>query len=180
MGVDLRPVQTSDEEFLFSVYASTRADEMKLVPWTETQKQDFLRMQFNAQRQHYAVYYPKAQYHVIERDGEAIGRMIVDRSEDTILLMDIALLPEYHNAGIGTRLIKELLDEADKENRPVQLHVETFNPAIKLYKRLGFVKSGEMGIYHEMTRQSASDARRQIALDHRTEDKIKGVKADAR
>lgn len=151
--VSLRSAAAEDEEFLYRVYASTRADEMALTDWTEAQKEAFLRMQSNAQRQSYLAQYPQAEYSVIAKDGAPIGRLIVDRTGRDLLLMDIALLPEYRNAGIGTRLIEELLDEADRTARPVRLHVETFNPAMNLYKRLGFIETGELSFYHEMTRQ---------------------------
>lgn len=153
MDTSLIPAIPKDEEFLLAVYSSTRADEMALVNWTTEQKQAFLLMQFNAQRQYYLDQFPQAQYYIIEQAGQSIGRMIIDRSENIILLMDIALLPEYRKMGIGTALIKDLLEEADRANRPVRLHVETFNPAMNLYKRLGFIKTGEISFYHEMTRQ---------------------------
>ena len=130
----------------------TRADEMALVEWPAPQKEAFLQMQFEAQRTHYRTYYPQAQYYVIERAGQPLGRMIVDRSDRTIRLMDIALLPEYRHAGIGSGLIKALLVEADRAGKPVQLHVEPFNPARQLYERFGFVKTGEVSFYLEMTR----------------------------
>lgn len=151
--VTLFPATPEDSTFCFRVYASTRAEEMALVNWTDEQKEAFLLMQFNAQRQHYLANYPNAQYYVIDRAGQPIGRMIIDRSGNTVLLMDIALLPERRNEGIGTGLIKELLEEANRTGRPVRLYVESFNPAMNLYKRLGFVKSGEISFYHEMTRQ---------------------------
>ena len=153
VDITLRTATPEDNPFYLRVYSSTRADEMALVDWNAAQKEAFLKMQFEAQRQFYLANYPEAIYYVIERAGQPVGRMIVDRSDKTIRLMDIALLPEHRNAGIGSGLIKELLEEADHANRPVLLHVETFNPAMKLYKRLGFVKSGELSFYHEMTRQ---------------------------
>jgi ribosomal protein S18 acetylase RimI-like enzyme len=107
-------------------------------------------MQSNAQMAHYKIYYPQAEYQIILRDGVAIGRLIVDRSKDPLLLMDIALLPEYRNARIGTTLIKDLMAEATDRDWSVSLHVEVFNPAMKLYDRLGFVKIAEQGIHHEM------------------------------
>lgn len=147
----LRPVGMGDDDFMYCVYASTRMDEMALVDWVDEQKEAFLRMQFHAQTKHYRSQYPNAECQIIQReDGIPIGRLIVDRSNDFILLMDIALLPEFRNAGIGTTIMQDLMAEAAYTNRPVMLHVETFNPAMKLYERLGFVKSGEQGIYHEM------------------------------
>ncbi len=151
MTIELCPARAEDEEFLFAVYASTRASEMALVPWSVEEKEAFLRMQSRAQRSHYAIHYPQAGYFTIQRDDLPIGRMIVDRTQDPILLMDIALLPEYRTQGIGTALIRELMAEAAGRNRGLMLHVEIFNPARRLYERLGFVKTGEIGIYQEMT-----------------------------
>ncbi len=157
MGVDLqvclRLAVTEDEPFLQAVYASTRAEEMAIVPWAPEQKLAFVQMQYRAQRQSYQNQFPDSQIYVIELGSQPVGRMIVDRSATAILLMDIALLPEYRNHGLGTALMRDLLDEADRLHRPVQLHVEDFNPAMHLYLRLGFVKTGEAGIYSEMTRQ---------------------------
>lgn len=154
----LRPVVTGDEDLLYRIYASTRMDEMASVNWTEAQKEEFLQMQFNAQTIHYRNHYPNAEYQIIQcEDGLPAGRLIVDRSGGSILLMDIALLPEFRNAGIGTILLKELLAEAAHKSQPVILHVEAFNPALRLYKRLGFIKTGENGIYHEMVCTPGSD-----------------------
>ena len=149
--VILRTTEPQDDSFLFQVYASTRTDEMALVNWNETQKFDFLLMQFNAQRQHYLNYFPQAEYSLIcQSENRPIGRMIVNRSGEEILLMDIALLPEYRNTGIGTCLIRDLLNEAQMKGQPVNLYVEVFNPARRLYERLGFSKVGMDGIYYKM------------------------------
>ncbi len=162
MGVDLtvavRPVEVADEEFSLSVYASTRADELALVDWTDEQKAAFVQMQFDAQRQSYLYQYPQAQFYIIEEAGRRAGRMIVARSADSILLMDIALLPEFRGRGIGSVLLRELIEEADHANKTVQLHIEPFNRAIELYSRLGFIKSGQIGYYFEMTRQPKAEA----------------------
>lgn len=146
----LRPVELGDDEFVYRVYASTRADEMALVNWTPEQQEAFLRMQVNAQREHYKIHYPNAEYHIIQREDIPVGRLMTERSKDDILVMDIALLPEYRNAGIGTAILTGLINEAGRENLSVVLRVEFFNPAIGLYTRLGFVKTREISVYHEM------------------------------
>jgi ribosomal protein S18 acetylase RimI-like enzyme len=107
-------------------------------------------MQFKAQRQYYLQEYPSAEYHIIQRDGVDIGRRIVNRAGGEILLMDIALLPEYRNGGIGTALIRDLMAEAEQTDRPLRLHVEFFNRALRLYERLGFSKIGDVSVYFEM------------------------------
>ena len=154
--VALRPIQPEDEAFLYKVYASTRADEMAITGWTAVQQEAFLQMQFHAQRQYYLQEYPSAEYHVIQRDGIDIGRRTVNRAGGEILLMDIALLPEYRNGGIGTALIQDLMAEAAQAGQPMRLHVEFFNPALRLYERLGFSKIGEIGVYYEMEWRSGA------------------------
>ncbi len=166
MAISLSPASDHDNPFLFQVYASTRAEEMALVDWTLEQKAAFLQMQFNAQRHHYSVYYPAATYHIIRRDDVPIGRMIIHRSANEILLMDIALLPTSRNSGIGTRLIRQLQDEAASTGQAVHLHVESFNPARRLYQRLGFYPISESGIYIEMEWQARSEQDRGALPDH--------------
>ncbi len=148
--IKLRPELPEDAAFLQRLYASTRTEEMKLVPWNDFQKKAFLQMQFDAQSTHYHRYYPRASYDVILLDGHAIGRLYVHRDEDGINLIDIALLPEHRGAGIGGRLLNDLLSQAAAERKPVRIHVERENPAMRLYTRLGFRKIEDQGVYYFM------------------------------
>jgi len=150
MSFSLRPVSLDDQAFLFQVYASTRLEEVALVPWNDEQKQAFLQMQFNAQTQSYQREFPGAEYLVILHDGVPAGRLTIERSDKAILLIDIALLPAYRNFGIGSGLIQDLKLEAQNTGKPLRLNVENFNPAFRLYERLGFEKIDEAGCYYCM------------------------------
>jgi len=150
MSLDLQPVRTEDEPFLFELYASTRSDEIALVGWDKPQQEAFLRMQFKAQRSSYAMQFPNADYRIIVHDGRAAGRLIVDRSGDDILLIDVALLPEFRNAGIGSALMRQVMAEAARTRKALKLHVEKMNRARHLYDRLGFSTISDNGIYLEM------------------------------
>ena len=143
----LRPSTPEDEQFLRAVYASTRADELALVPWSDEQKRAFTDMQFNAQNADYRRNYPDAQYAVIEVQGISAGRLYVDRCSREIRIIDIALLPEHRGAGIGTRLLRALQDEARAAGKTLTIHVEKFNPALSLYHRLGFQQVEDKGVY---------------------------------
>jgi len=149
----LRPCEPEDAEFLYRVYASTRQEELAQVPWSDTEREAFLRMQFHAQHTHYHTHYADADYQIILLAGVPIGRLYVDRSATEIILMDIALLPNLRGGGIGTKLIRAVLEEADHAGIMTSLYVEQSNPAMRLYKRLGFQQIKDEGIYWRMERQ---------------------------
>jgi GNAT superfamily N-acetyltransferase len=116
-------------------------------------------MQFNAQHRCYQDQFPTASYDVIRAGDRDIGRLYVDRREAEICVIDIALLPEFRNAGIGGALLRGLLAEADRGGKRVCIHVERFNPALLLYRRLGFVPVEENGVYLQMERLPAPPTR---------------------
>lgn len=145
--IRLRPILPEDQPFLQRVYASTRAGELQQVDWDAKQKDDFLAMQFNAQHTHYMEHFPDASFQVILDGEEPIGRLYVDRRSDEIRVIDIALLPEFQRAGIGTGLLETVLAEGRERGLPVRIHVEKFNPALHLYQRLGFRHIEDQGVY---------------------------------
>ncbi len=143
----LRVATEADLDVLFEIYASTRTEELAVVPWTDAQKEAFLRMQFQAQHQYYRQTYPDARFDVIVHGDTPVGRLYVDRREDEIRLIDIALLPAHRARGIGSALLGELLAEAERAGKPVRIHVEHNNPARRLYERLGFRPLEDRGVY---------------------------------
>jgi ribosomal protein S18 acetylase RimI-like enzyme len=145
--VGLRSVAAGDEEFLFTVYAATRQDEIALTDWSHLQKEEFLRMQFIAQHRHYVEYYPGAQFQVIQVGGQPAGRLYLHHRKSEIRIIDIALLPEFRNRGIGSSLLGQVLAEGRRCGLPVTIHVECFNPALHLYERLGFRLVEDKGVY---------------------------------
>jgi ribosomal protein S18 acetylase RimI-like enzyme len=149
-SIVLRPITPEDDSFLASLYASTRAQELAQTNWSEEQKAMFCRLQFNAQTTDYQRNYPDASFQIIERDGVATGRLLVLRSDEAVHVIDISLLPEHRGAGIGTKLLRELQDEARAAGKKLSIHVEQFNPARLLYERLGFKQIEEKGVYFLM------------------------------
>jgi ribosomal protein S18 acetylase RimI-like enzyme len=144
--ITLRPVTEADLNFLFSVYASTREQEMALVPWTPEQKEAFVRMQFEAQRRHYAAEHPQAQHAVICLDQSPVGRIYFDPTTETFHILDVTVLPEYRNRGIGSTLLSRTLEQARAVGKPVTIYVETYNPSLRLFERLGFARAQENGL----------------------------------
>lgn len=155
--ITFRPIADEDGEFLYRLYASTRTEEMAITGWNETDVENFLRMQFRLQHVQYMENYKNGgTFEIILVDNTPAGRLYVQRKPDDIRIIDIALLPEFRGKGTGSKIMKELMNEADNENLPLSLHVEQNNPALGLYENLGFVRKDLVGIYYFMERPPAS------------------------
>lgn len=159
--IQLRRITEADLPVLYRIYASTRAEEMALVPdWTEEQKTAFLTQQFMAQHQYYQKFYENAEFYIIEYNSEPIGRFYIHwtYSPQEVRIVDIALLPGFRGKGIGTNIFENIFEKATSLGKAVTIHVEYNNPALKLYKRLGFRKIGEFNsVYYLMEWKSDSE-----------------------
>ena len=151
-GLTFRPIADADLAFLSALYASTRAEELAVTPWSDAQKAAFLDMQFQAQHAHYQKYYPNADWLVIEQAGQDVGRLYIERSASEHCIIDIALLPAHRGKGFGAALLTDLIDEASAFDKSVSIHVEKNNPARRLYQRLGFTVAEDKGVYDLMIR----------------------------
>ena len=149
-AVTFRPIEAADEELLYRIYASTRTAELAPVPWTDEQKESFLRMQFRAQSVDYAANYPDAELRIVLVGGEAAGRLYLHETPGELHIIDIALLPAHRGAGLGGSLLRDIQTRAARAGKPLRIHVERFNPALHLYERLGFRQTGDDGLYFLM------------------------------
>ena len=145
--IALRPVVSGDHDFLVEIYGTTRAEEMAMVPWTDEQRQLFIRSQFDAQQTHYGQKYPTAAHDVILFEGEKVGQLYVARLDQEIRIVDITVIPTRRNRGIGSYLIKQVLDEAQHKNKRARIYVEEFNPSLNLFNRLGFKMREQHGFH---------------------------------
>ncbi|HLM57530.1 MAG TPA: GNAT family N-acetyltransferase [Pyrinomonadaceae bacterium] len=157
--VTLRPVTGEDYEEMVRVYASTRADELALVPWDDAQKLAFCRMQYEAQKKDYDARFPEAEYDVLMLDGRTAGRVWIGRDEQEIRLLDIALLPWAQNRGVATAIFGRLIEEARASGRRLRHMVFVTNlDALRLYERLGFVVFEDVRGYKHMEWRPAGAA----------------------
>lgn len=150
-GVTLRPITGDDLEFLRRLYASTRQDELAAVPLTDTQREQLIRLQFDAQQAHYRQQFPHARFDLVVRRGGAIGRLYVDRHEDAHYVIDITLMPEHRGQGVGAHLMRGVMAAAAAAGRPVRLDVRRDNlAAARFYQRLGFATTVVGAVYVAM------------------------------
>jgi GNAT superfamily N-acetyltransferase len=158
--VTARPVRLpADAEALISVYAATREAELRVLGWPEGQIDAFIRMQFEAQDRHYRSFYPGASHSVVEVGGQVAGRLIVERSEAEIRIVDLALLPEFRRAGVGSAVVERLCEEADGGGLPIRCHVEQSNEARRFWEHHGLVATGLDGAHIAMERACVTSAR---------------------
>jgi GNAT superfamily N-acetyltransferase len=158
LGVSYRPSTEDDLSFLATVYASTRVEEVASTGWPEEMQLQFLTHQADAQHRHYRRTYPNAEWLVIERGGEAVGRLFIEEWSDQVRLIDIALMPQGRGGGVGGAILADLQEMAAAAGKALTIHVERNNPAMRLYLRLGFVKIDEHGVYDLMEWRSAPAA----------------------
>lgn len=150
LGISYRSMGAGDLEFVGAVYASTRAAELAVTGWTDLQARTFLAQQHRAQHHHYQTYYDGAEWLVIERRGEDLGRLYLAAWKDEIRIIDIALLPGARGRGIGGAILSDVIEWARRAGKGVSIHVEKHNPARRLYERLGFRLAEEKGVYDLM------------------------------
>jgi len=146
----LRPVTEADASVLLELYASSRAQELSVVPWTPEQKKAFVEMQFAAQQAHYKAEHPQAGHSMICLEGVPVGRLYLDRAAEKFHILDITVLPQQRNAGIGSWVLRQIMEEAAGLGKPVTIYVETFNPSLRLFERLGFLRAQETGVHFLM------------------------------
>lgn len=149
--VTVRHAAPHESEFIFEVYAASRADEVAMFGWDVAQTDAFLRSQFDIRGRSYAMQFPRATHSVIVFEKNNAGTMVIDRAEGAFTLVDIAVLPEYRRRGIASHLLRELQTQAAEENKSVVLHVEKINAtALKLYRKHEFDVTAETDLYYEM------------------------------
>lgn len=141
----IRESVSADTPFFEKLYFETRKNEFAQLGWDAPQLEALLKMQFNTQTQGYRMQFPDARDFVIEADNEAVGRLI---TTNEIRLVDIAVLPDSRNRGIGSFVLGRLLEDAEIREKTIYLQVLKTNiAAIRLYERFGFEETGESDLY---------------------------------
>ena len=147
----LREACGEDEAFLKRLFFELHQGDADDWPGlTEGQRTGLLELQFRAQREQYSAMFPGAEHSLILFGGEPAGRLLVDRTSVEIYIIDLAVSREFRNRGIGTVILRKLLDESATAGRRVAFRVEKTNPAIKLYERLGLKIVSDEGLHWKM------------------------------
>ena len=150
LGVSYRPMTADDLPFVAALYASTRREEVARTGWPGEMQEAFLRQQHEAQHSHYSIHFADAEWLIVEREGAAIGRLYLREDPGRLHIIDISLIPQCRGRGIGGAILRDILALARASGRGVSIQVEKFNPARRLYDRLGFRAVEDLGIYDQI------------------------------
>ncbi len=130
MQIELRQIETSDFDFLWQLHNAALKDYVAQTwGWDE-----------NRQRENFIKTFNPSEGKIIVVEGKDAGYLWVIEKELEVLLASIRLLPELQNHGIGSKIIRDLLENSEK---PIRLQVLKVNPARRLYERMGFKICGE-------------------------------------
>jgi ribosomal protein S18 acetylase RimI-like enzyme len=150
-GIAYREMTGDDLPFVAALYATTRARELEPSGWPDDMKAAFCDQQHRVQHAQYRATYKDAEWLIVERDGTPVGRFYIDWNEaDGLLLIDLSLMPEQRGSGVGGAILRDAIAMARGAGRSVTLHVERFNPARRLYERLGFRIEEELPFHLRM------------------------------
>ena len=134
----LRRCEASDDAFLYDVFSTTWASEVAALP-NQKLARHVLRIQHIAQERRLASRYPGHERFIVVEDGQSAGRLYVHDQGPSLNVIDLTLMPQFRSRGIGTRLFRDLFEEAGQDGRTVTLRVgRTNHRATDLYTALGF------------------------------------------
>ena len=148
--ITLRPATAEDAAFIENVYKSSRGDDLRGLGWDESRVDEFLSMQFEAQSTFDTADHEHAIDQVILYSNKPVGRLLIDSGDQELRCLDLAVLPDFRNRGVGTFLLRNLQNQAAKSRRSLRLQVIRFNRAISLFERLGFIRTSESGTHFQM------------------------------
>ena len=137
-AISLRPALPNDAAFLYALYCDTRAEELGAWGWGDAERSAFLQLQYRAQQAHFRTYDPAVEDNIVDRGGQAVGRLMLWRASGQIYVVDVALMREYCSIGIGSLLIRRLQAEATQCDLPLRLQVMAASRAVRFYERLRF------------------------------------------
>ena len=157
MPLSLRPALPQDQPFLYQLLYENFYDNLAAWAWDPSIRTPLLNMQIQGQQASYAANYPHADHGIIVLDGQAIGRLLVDRGPEIHTLVDITIRKQNRGAGIGTVLVRSLCIEAEMARKPLRLQVRSDNRAKNLYQRLGFRLIEDLAITWVMERTPGSN-----------------------
>ena len=150
MDQDIRLIEYTDDDYEF-VYEVKKNAYKKYVEecwgaWIEDDQRKYFNNFINAVKNNaYVIFQGK------EKIGFYNGELLKNGNYE---IGNICIIPKFQGKGIGTQILKDVLHKYKNHNIEIQYFKQ--NPVGKLYKRLGFVNSGETKFHYQMIKQKVN------------------------
>ena len=146
----LRVQRDDDDGFAAALYSSTRGD-LRQMPADPAVIEQLIAMQQRMQSHGYRQAYPHAAYLILQHGDTPIGRLVLERQDQLLHLVDIAILPAAQGQGAGSAVLRGLQAQAGAQQCRIHLAVNKSNAAARaLYQRLGFRPRGENDVQEQL------------------------------
>lgn len=127
MQITLRPARTQDFDYCESLYFAGMGRIIQE-----------LKLDMSAQIAGFRQQWELAQVRIIKFGGADIGWLQSTTRGDTLFLAQLFVDVSFQRRGIGSEVMRRLIAEATQASQAMTLGVVKINPALQLYKRLGF------------------------------------------
>ena len=135
-SIELRPATEADREFCYALHEATMRDYVAAIwGWDDSVQRDFFDRGWDP-----------AITQIVTRDGADIGILKLKEQDLATYITLVEIHPDHQGRGIGGAVVREVVADADRRGRPVDLDVLTVNArAQALYRRLGFAEQYRHG-----------------------------------
>ena len=149
-SVTRRAATEQDDAFLFALFKAVRLPDFEPAHLAPAQLDMLMSIQYAGQKQSYGAQYPSG-HDIVLLDGKPIGRMWLYRGPSEHHLVDISLLPEFRNRGIGARVVAESIAAARAAGLRLCCSVALTNRgSLRFHQRLGFQIVGQDEVYYDL------------------------------
>ncbi len=139
-----RPATPNDEKFVHSAQHAA---------YSEVITKQFGGWDEERAKKHWEEKWIPEKFQIMLLNDQPVGYVVVEDSPDQIELVEVVVLPEFQNRGIGKAMVEEEINRAKASGLCVKLQVLKKNRAIGLYNKLGFQKCGETETHILMIRR---------------------------
>lgn len=145
----LRPATEADREFCFALHEAAMREYVAAIwGWDDAVQRDFFDQGWDP-----------SITRIVSLDGRDVGVLKLEEGDDVTYLALIEIHPDHQGDGLGGRLVRDLVADAQRHGRPVELDLLAVNTrAAALYRRLGFVeryRHGDDDIKIRMRREAS-------------------------
>ena len=145
MEITFRQAREDDFEFLWNLHKATMKSYVdEIWGWNEEFQKEYFNNRFGPINIELIIY-----------ENARIGAIEIRDRENELFVANFEILPQFQNKGIGSTILKRIINNSGNKQKFLKLQVIKVNPAKRLYKRFGFKIVGKTETHFIMERSVA-------------------------